>query len=401
MSAFILHADSCLTPHEVIHNACVLCRDGLIGAVGGRSAFSGLDEVAVIRRPGCTIIPGLIDTHLHGGGAFDLLTPNDLPAAVAGLSRFLAEHGVTSFLPTIQGVPYERTLATASCLADLCDQAGTLPGAVPIGVHFEGPFLNSSPDARGDIPEECLMPVDLARADELLAAARGRTRIMTLAPELERAEALIGRLRAAGVIPSLGHTMANETATLHAIDAGATRCAHFFNGMPPLRQRDISLTAVAITDDRMTIELIADGIHVHPRMVNLACRAKPNPRVVLVSDAIVGAGLLEGRFAYGIREVEVDGLRAVDTATGRLAGSCVCLDNGLRNFLAYSPFLSRQQGIACATANAAESVGLTDRGRLQPGRRADLTVLDAQDQVVMTVVGGRIVYDRDAAAAPG
>ncbi len=395
MSAFILYADTCLTPHELIHHACVLCRDGLISAVGGRSAFSGLDEVPFICRPGCTIIPGLIDTHLHGGGAFDLLSLDEQPEIGNAVSRFLAEHGVTSFLPSIQGLTGERTLALAARLASLCEAGDGLPGAVSAGIHFEGPFLNNSPDARGDIPLESLAPVDLGRARDLLAAARGHTRIVTFAPELERSDLLLALLRENRVVPSMGHTMADEIAAMRAIEAGATRCAHFFNGMPPLRQRDISLTAVAITDDRVTIELIADGIHVHPRMIRLACRAKPNPQVVLVSDAIVGASLEAGRFIYGTREVEVDGQRAVDTATGRLAGSCVCLDAALRNFLAINPFLSRQEAFACATANAAESIGLHDRGRIQPGRRADLTVLDAQDQVVMTVVGGRIVYDRE------
>jgi N-acetylglucosamine-6-phosphate deacetylase len=165
--------------------------------------------------------------------------------------------------------------------------------------------------------------------------------------------------------------------------------------MPQLGHRDVSLTTVALTDDRVTIELIADGIHVHPRMIDLACRAKPRARVIGISDAATGAGLADGQYRVGNDVVEIKDGCCRRVSDGRLAGTCFTLDKALSNFRRFCPSLPEQDAVASYSLYAAQSVGLLDRGILQPGKRADIAVFDAQGTVVLTIVNGRVVYDRD------
>jgi len=385
--AFILRVDSCLTPMEVIGDACILCRNGVITAVGGASAFRELTDLPRIEHAGCRAIPGLVDTHVHGTGGYDVMSGS---ADISCMAATLAAHGVTAFVPTLISESTTTLLERLSMLASACD-AKTL-GAMPVGIHLEGPYINVQ--KRGSQPIEFVRPVDIVEAKELLDAAGGKMRIMTFAPELERAEQLITLLRSRDVIPSMGHSLADEDAARRAVDMGATRCTHFFNGMPQLSQREVGLPAVVLTDDRVTVELIVDGVHVHSRMIELACRAKPRNRVVGISDAATGAGLSDGMYHFGNEMVQVADGSCRRVSDGRLAGSSLTLDRAMRNLRRFSPFLSDQEVIASFTLHPARSIGLLNRGLIQPGQRADITVLDQDWNVQMTFVGGRIVYDR-------
>ncbi|MFA4943855.1 MAG: N-acetylglucosamine-6-phosphate deacetylase [Lentisphaeria bacterium] len=388
---FILQVDSCLTPLEVIRDACLLVQDGRIGAVGGESAFADLADIPRIVRPGCRAIPGMIDTHLHGCGGYDLMHIGSHPD-IAVMSTTLARHGVTSFVPTVLAAPQPQLLEILAALAQLCHRSRQ--GAVPVGIHLEGPFIN--PLKRGTQNADFIRQIDLGEARELIAAAAGQLRLMTFAPELERATGLIELLLANRAVPSMGHSLADEEATLRAIDAGTARCTHFYNGMPLLSQREVGLTAVALNDDRVTIELIADGVHVNPRMIDLACRAKPCDRVVGISDGSPGSGLPRGLYEFGTDTVQIEGGASRRLSDGRLAGSGLTLDVVMANFQAFCETLDEMAAFACFTLNAARGIGLDDRGILQPGKRADITVLDAELRVAMTIVEGHIVYDREA-----
>jgi N-acetylglucosamine-6-phosphate deacetylase len=385
--SFILRVDSCLTPTEVISDACILCTDGIISAVGGASAFHELQDLPWIRRPGCIAIPGLVDTHIHGTGGYDVMSGGP---DISSMSATLASHGVTAFIPTVLSADLPQMLERLEKMAAMCH--GEPHGAVPVGIHLEGPYINVQ--KRGSQAAEFIRPVDEGEARELLEAGRGQVRIMTFAPELERAESLMQLLLSHQVVPSMGHSLADEEAARRAIDIGATRCTHFYNGMPQLTQREVSLPAVVLTDDRVTIELIVDGVHVHPRMIDLACRAKPRNRVVGISDAATGAGLVDGICHFGNDMVQVAEGSCRRVSDGRLAGSCLTLDKAMRNLRQFSPSMSDQEVISCFTLNAARSIGLRDRGQIQPGRRADITVVDQDWNIQMTFAGGRLVYDR-------
>ncbi len=389
----ILRVDYCFTPRETIHNASILCRSGLIQAVGGYSALRVLEDIPSVDLTDCWAVPGLIDTHIHGSNGFGAMEP-DSDEGLAAISTYLATHGVGSFVLTVLSAPQQEMLTIVDTLAAACERRQ--PGASLVGLHLEGPYLN--PAKAGAQSESSVRPVDLGEAAELVRAAQGRLRTMTFAPELPGSDGLIELLGESGVTPSMGHSLADEERTRRAVAAGARRCTHVFNGMPSLDQRHGTLTAVALTDDHLTIELIVDGRHVHPRMIDLACRSKPKSQVVAVSDAVQGTGLPDGTYRYGGQDVIIEEGTSRRASDGKLAGAVLSLDEALRNVRDFTS-LSDTDAVACVTQNAAQSVGLDDRGVIQPGKRADLTILDADWRVVMTMVDGRIVFDRRQTAA--
>lgn len=384
---FILHVSACLTPRERINNASILFRGGEILAVGGFSALRVLDDIPCLDLPDCFAVPGLVDSHLHGSGGVETMDL-DKGADMTPMSRILARHGVTSFVPTVLSAERDRMLRVIENVTTWCDREQD--GAVPVGIHLEGPYLN--PEKRGTQERKSVRPVDLGEAREFLETGRDKIKTLTFAPEVDKAEELIEMLREHGVVPSMGHSQANGEATLRAIDAGATRCTHLFNGMPSLDQRRIALTTIGLTDDRVTVELIVDGTHVHPAMIALACRSKPARQVVCISDANQGAGLREGRYHLGNDDIITRNGESRRVSDGRLAGSCLTLDQGLHNLMEFSCY-NQNEALACHTANAARSLGLTDRGVIQPGKRGDVVVLDKDWNVKLTIIAGRVVYD--------
>jgi N-acetylglucosamine-6-phosphate deacetylase len=390
-NAILIHVDYCLTPRTTIHNAALLIQDGRILAVGGYSAFADTSNYHLIELPDCYLMPGLVDTHLYGAGGYDCMRADTDPDMTA-MSRILATHGVTTFLPTTQSCATDKLQAIVTALAKACDLE--LPGALPAGLTVEGPFLSAA--KRGAHSREALRAVDLDETSAILAAGRGRIRILTFAPEQRRALELIALLVGEGIVPCMGHTVANEAQVRAAIDAGATRCAHLYNGMEPLKQRRVGLAAIALTDERVYVELISDGIHIHPGMIDLACRCKPKDKLLGISNAIEAAGLEDGIYRLGEETIVVS--RGISMLRGGvLAGATSFLDRNY-SYLRAKTHLTAEEAAACFTVNPARSIGLDDRGEIKPGKRADLAIMSGDHQVQMTIVGGRIVYDRHGRA---
>ena len=379
--------DYCLTPQKRIEHSAILCQDERIIAVGGASAFSIDSELEVYEISNAYATPGFIDTHIHGAGGFDAsLIGADHPE-LSAMSGILASRGVTGFVPTVVSLPRQEMLDSVARLAAMLQKP--VPGAQPLGIHMEGPFLNRA--KRGAQDDQALVEIDLGYARELIAAADGRLRRMTFAPELKDADKLVELLCESDIQPSMGHSIADEKETLRAIDAGARCCTHLFNGMPPLEQRRISITAVALTDNRVTTELIIDGRHIHPRMVDLACRCKPGSKLVAISDATMASGMPDGRYRIGHAEILVEHGFS-HTAAGTLAGTTTMLDTGWHSLMTYG---NTNETYAAGTVsyNAARSLNLADRGILQPGMRADLAIFEqGTNRLLMTVCGGEIVY---------
>jgi len=391
-NAVLLLADRCLTPDQEIHDAAVLCRAGNIQAVGSASAFRDVTDVPVVRLSGCCLVPGLVDTHLHGSGPVSVMNMAG-PDNLREMARTLARHGVTTFLPTLITAPRDQLIQAVARLAAACREFDD--GAEPAGLHLEGPYISHS--MRGTQPE-CVRDVDLGEVKELLAAGLGRVRIMTFAPERKGAEDLVQTLIERNVVPSMGHTEADAATAVRLVEAGATRCTHLFNGMPPLHHRSESITTVALTDDRLCVELNPDGVHVHSRMIRLVMRAKSHRQVVAISDSVQGAGLGDGVYHLGTDEIRIRNGASRRISDGRLAGSCITLDQALRNLM-HIAGLPPTEATACCTRNAAESVGLNDRGEIRPGKRADITVLDRDGRVYATIVRGRFVYSAEGRIA--
>jgi N-acetylglucosamine-6-phosphate deacetylase len=382
--------DYCLTPVKKIERCGILCENEKILAVGGASAFSRDAELEILEIKNAYVTPGFIDTHIHGAGGFDSSTADEQGSSINSMSKTLAEHGVTSFVCTVVSAPVDRMLYNLSILADM--MKWDLEGADAAGISLEGPFLNRS--KCGSQIQNDIRDVDLGLARELIAAGKGQIKKMTFAPELNDSIRLIELLKENRILPSMGHSNADEQATLNAIDAGATCCTHLFNGMPPLHQRDIALTAVALTDERVSIELILDGMHLHPRIIDLACRCKLSDKVIGISDSTQAAGLKDGKYHIGNSEIYVkDGISR--TNTGLLAGTTTLLDTGWHSLMTFSD-MEETKAAACVTLNPANSLRLNDRGLLQPGKLADLAFFEKNtNRPLLTVRRGKIVYDAD------
>ena len=353
----------------------VTWRDGVLVEAGP------LAGEAVIDGDGLLAVPGFIDLQCNGAVGIDLASePERLWELAAALPRW----GVTAWLPTIVTTPPEIARRAMTVLT-----AGPPPGwtgAVPIGLHLEGPFL--APSKRGAHSEALLRGPALEAIDGWSSDAG--ISLVTLAPELDGALEVIEALTARGVIVSVGHSAASAAESAAAVDAGATWVTHLFNAMPALHHRAPGLTGVALTDERLHVGLIADGIHVDPTVVAIVQRTLGD-RLTLVTDAVGVLGMPAGEQRLGRAEVTVgdDGVRLAD---GTLAGSNLSMDQAIRNLVRFTG-CSREAAIAAATEAPARLLRDSQRGALRPGRRADLVLLTPQLEVVATVVGGQLAHE--------
>jgi N-acetylglucosamine-6-phosphate deacetylase len=304
---------------------------------------------------------------------------------------------VTSFLPTVVTAPSATraaAIATMTSLTALAAQSehrvGDRRTATPLGLHFEGPML--SPHHLGaHVPRFAAEPESLL--DEIGTwTSSGAVALVTLAPELARATDVIERLVAAGVVVSAGHTAMTPSDFAAARAAGLSYVTHLFNAMAPFGHRSPGPIGAVLADSSVTAGVICDGIHVHPTAVAMAWRSLGPTRLSLVSDASPALGAPYGRFRIGGFEVVHDetGVRTVD---GVLAGSTLALDQAVRNLMAFAP-CSLADALATVTTTPADLLGLADRGRIRPGARADLTILDRAGELHATVIGGETAWER-------
>ncbi len=314
------------------------------------------------------IAPGFVDLHVHGFGGHDAMGGRD---ALDGMARGLLRRGVTSFLPTAVTAPLP---GLAGFAADVRSWIPAAPGdgAEPLGFNLEGPFLAAARKGAHD-PAHLVAPASLASdaLDDLLDGLR----VITIAPELPGALDLISRLAGSGVVVSLGHSAATVDEARRGYAAGARSTTHLFNAMSGLDHRAPGLALAALLDDRVATELIADGFHVAEAMWPLVARLKPPNRLLLVSDALAVAGTTDVAGRIGSLAIEVVGGRAVLAGTQTLAGSVIGLNDAVRNLVAAG--IPLHDAVAAASTNPLDLLGITDRGRLAVGRRADLVELDA------------------------
>ena len=355
-----------VTPGGVVDGDLVL-HDGRVAAVEPRRA-----------TPSRWVAPGFIDLQINGAHGIDVTAA---PTRIPELARRLPEHGVTAFLPTVVTCPSIVRRRALDVVATLTSG----PGAVPLGLHLEGPMLSAI--RRGAHPEAELAVPSL----ELIEgwSGDGGVRLATIAPELPGALDVIAALARRGVVVSLGHTDATADEFAAGRTAGATYVTHLFNAMRPFGHRDPGPIGAALTDPEVVAGLICDGIHVDPVAVRLAWRALGPDRLNLVTDAVAALGM-EGTAAVGSLGVTIDAT-GVRTAAGVLAGSVLRLDEALRNLVAFTG-CAVPDALATVTSTPARVLGLGDRGRLEPGARADVTVLDHDLRVIETVVAGEVAW---------
>lgn len=379
-----LTADSVLTADGLISGGGVLVQDGVITAVGDASGLAVPQGARHIDGSGLLLAPGLLDIQINGGFGHDFTHD---PLAIWAVGSRLAEHGVTSFLPTVVTSPAEARAGMLSALA-----AGPplgYRGAFPIGAHFEGPFL--SPDASGAHDRSYLRSPSEADIDVATWSSRAGVRMVTLAPELEGALDLARSLISRRVVVSAGHSAADYEGAKAGFDAGISYATHLFNAMPSLGHREPGLAGAALADSRVTVGLIADGIHVHQAVVRLAAAAAGPARFSLVTDATAALGMPPGRYVLGGRDVVLDGSSVRLAGDGRLAGSALTADEALRRFMSMSGWAAAD-ALATMTSTPARLLGLVDRGTLAVGSRADMALFTQELEVVATFVGGEPVF---------
>ncbi len=331
--------------------------------------------------------PGMIDIHTHGiSGSQSIDGRRD---SLVSMAQAYARGGVTGFLATIGGAAL-TTDAAIRAVVDFIEGPDAQSGSRCLGIHLEGPFIN--PARPGAFVPSTILAPDLIRLEQLMTLARGHLRRITLAPELPGIEPLIDAAVAHGVTCSAGHSEATFDEATRAVDRGVTSVTHLFNAMPSLHHRAPGLVGVALTDERVIVEMIPDGVHVIPIVMRLVARAKGWQGIALVTDSIGAAGLPDGTYAFEEQTICVQGGEA-RLADGTLAGSTATLNEGVRTFAA-TVGIPWHEAQASASLTPARLLNLDHtRGRIAAGMTADLVAFDAVRAVRWTMVAGRMIQN--------
>jgi N-acetylglucosamine-6-phosphate deacetylase len=379
-----------VTPNEVIERGTVLCEDG-------RIIFTGLSRDAepepgsrIIDATGRMVLPGLIDTHVHGSGGDDLMA-NGIEG-IRRVSRAQLRYGVTAYLPTTIAARHDELLRAIENIA--AAEKTSEPAAEILGLHIEGPYINLK--FKGAQPDEGIRDPDLDECRELLEAAPHRIKIMTLAPELPGGMELIRYLVSQGVIASLGHSEADYETALAAIDAGATHATHLFNAMSGLHHRQPGLAAACLNEPGIRAEIILDGVHVHPQMARLAARTKGRDGLVIITDATAAQGCSDGIYTLGSFQIQVRApfCTLMDGVT--IAGSVLTMNRAVRNAVEFTG-MSLADAAYMASLLPARLCGVEDRkGSIEVGKDADLAVLNSDFSAYCTIRASKIAYQSDS-----
>lgn len=355
--------------------------NGQITSVGTVAEDTG----TVVDVSGMTIMPGFIDVHTHGGGGYSLHTTS--ADEILHYGQWAATTGVTSFLIGVVGTPNAMPLAQLQTAVQAIEMQSS--GAQPVGIHLEGPYIN--PLRRGAHPISWLRIPSEDDTRQILEQTKGKLRLVTLAPELNNAASMIQHLIDAGVTVSIGHTDATYEQSRAAIGHGISHMTHCCNAMRPLHHREPGPLGAIVGSPNVFGEVIADGIHVHPVMLDILVRLLGAERVIVITDAQAGAGLPDAEFEFaGQPARNVDGVaRLVD---GTITGSVLTMDQALRNVLSMSN-VTLSEAVGMFTWNPARSVKIAQtRGLLRTGFDADLAIFDESLTLQATICHGEVVF---------
>jgi N-acetylglucosamine-6-phosphate deacetylase len=359
---FVLTGGRLATPGGLVDDGWLAVSGGLITGLGSGVPPEG-ERVDV---EGSLVVPGFVDTHCHGGGggSFSSADAKELSCAVKAHRR----HGTTTMLASLVSDPVRTLVDQMAALNELV-QDGELAG-----IHLEGPFISQARCGAHD--PAALREPDAGTVDALLTAGHGAVRMVTLAPELAGGVRAVRQLTEAGVIAAIGHTDGVEEQILPAVDAGATVATHLFNGMRPLHHREPGPVGALLDDERITVELICDLVHLHPTVVHLAATHAGRGRTVLITDAMSATDAADGRYRLGRLEVDVRAGVATLAGNGSLAGSTLTMDAAFRNLVRTR--VDVLDAVWATSGKPAELLGISDRtGSLREGLAADLVVLTA------------------------
>jgi len=373
----VLRDGTVVLPNRTIERGTILIEDGYISSIGDRDV-AGAESIDL---GGMTILPGFIDVHIHGAIGVDVMDAT--PQALQDVSKYLTTQGVTGWLPTFVPASDENYASAVEAIAESMNGSG----ARILGVHYEGPFVNSL--QCGALHKEHFKtysgPADLAR----LRLPEDAIRMITLAPEIAGGVELVRELKRQGWVISIGHTRAELKILDEACDAGARHMTHFMNAMPPLHHRAPGPIAWGLAREDVTFDIIADGIHLDPFMLRLLLKMKGVAGITLISDAIAAAGKGDGDYQIWGETIIVRNGRTAN-ASGSIAGSVISMLDAVR--LMHSLGVSYVELAQMASSNPARLLGIYDVcGSIEVGKRADLVALDQNGNVKLTIVGGHRV----------
>lgn len=358
-----------------------ICRPGWVQTAGAHITACGAGAApgAVDSDfPDGIVVPGFIDMHVHGGGGASYTDANQ----IAGAAAFHLRHGTTTTLASLVTATPDTLLAGVRALADATRQG------IVAGIHLEGPWLSQARCGAHD-PAQMRDP-DPAEIDDVLAAGGGTIRMVTLAPERPGSDDAIRRFRDAGVVVAVGHTDATYEQTTQALALGATVGTHLCNGMPPLDHRAPGPVLALLEDPAVIVELIADGVHLHPAAAAAVIRAAGPDRVAAITDAIAAAGCADGAFQLGTVPIDVASGVARVRGTSTIAGSTATMDRLFRDVAAFGPDpdASLAGAVQMTSATPARALGLRGVGALRPGHAANLVVLDGDLRLTAVMAHG-------------
>lgn len=377
MPGSILVRDGLLVLKHTVAKGDLLVRKGKIVNIGMNLAG---EEVTNLDASGLYVIPGLIDIHCHGGAGADFMD-GTIEAVTTVVNASLA-HGVTTLLGTILTAPIEEMRHAMAAIVEARDERIA-------GIYVEGPFL--SPLRKGAQSPRHLLQPSLRVYESLVNGFKDKIKIFALAPELPGAREIIHRLKKDGIRPSLAHSNATFEETKEAIELGVEHFTHFFNGMRGFHHRDPGAVGAALLTPGVTLELIVDGIHVHPEAVKFLVKVKGIDNVCLITDAIRATGLGDGEYMLGDQRVRVQEGVARLIEEDSLAGSTLTMDQAVRNLVKLGVPLP--DAVRAATLVPARVLGLERRkGSLEPGKDADLVLLDMDLNVRTVLIKGEVVY---------
>jgi N-acetylglucosamine-6-phosphate deacetylase len=386
MTMIFTHA-TLLTPQEEIRDGVLIVEGKTIAYAGPADGAPKIEEKQV-NLDGRYLAPGLIDVHVHGGKGIAFGVGDQLGEELEMYSRWVATRGVTGFLCSIAAPDHASYVRLCRVYANLFEQG--VSGAEPLGLHLEGPYLNV--EKKATFPPDWLRPPSTTEMAEMLHASRGWVRQISIAPELPGAEDVAAMCKAAGVVVALGHTNATyETAAL-SMQGNWTHSTHTYNAQSGLHHRRPGVVGAILNSEGITAELIADGVHVHPGAMRLLLERLGTDRVILITDATLAAGLPDGVYdMLDIRIMVTEGVARIEA--GNLAGSRIDLNHCVHN-AHHTLGVAMVDAVKMASLNPARMLALEDRlGRLETGLDANLVVLDADAEVALTIVRGRVVYD--------
>ena len=393
----VLVAEKLYTPEEIAGPVAVMLEGSTIrdiwretDAISARQRLAGQvpdSMIEVIDLGSWCLAPGYIDLHTHGFCGHDVTTGSQ--EEVEAMACELPQTGVTSYFPTIATLGRPETAQQVRRVVDAAAKQAHALSAQILGLRLEGPFICRA--KKGAQNEAGIRPPDPTEMEELAALGRGWVRIVDYAPEEDEEERFLATLVRLAILPCIGHTSATYEQAIRAIDGGARHATHLFNAMSPLDHRSPGVPGALLTDRRATVEIIADGIHMHPAVAKLVIATRGFQDVALITDAVAPAGLPDGDYDFVGRKISVrDG--AVRLASGSLAGSILTLDQAVRNIVAFSG-LGWAEAISMATHVPARIAGVALRkGRIAPGADADLVALDRHGFVQRTWIRGLLAY---------